>query len=176
MIGGIVLAAFVSPAIANEYWVQYDYSTHECSVAEKKSDPNEAGTTQSGPPATPTQNMASTPTASTMPTIVPGSEAPANTTVIAGSPDAPNDVTAPGSPPPTSGTQAAAPGTPTAADAGDNKDDPFAALARTWARKKAEAEAAGTADVTIGLIGTAQHSREDAEAEMQIMRKCGIAN
>jgi hypothetical protein len=60
-----------------------------------------------------------------------------------------------------------------AAPTGGAHYDPFKALAESWERKKAAAEAAGT-DTTKALIGTAMHSREEAESEMQVMRKCGL--
>lgn len=178
MFGGIVVAALVSPAFASEYWVQYDYSSHECSIVEKKSEQDKAGASQSSPAANPAPEVASAPTAGAMPTMLPGTNAPANTTVVtapSGSPRA--DGTKPSSGAP------ATSGTPTVADSDDSKANPddsakafFGALVQSWERKKAAAGAAGTADITVGLIGTAQHSREEAEAEMQIMRKCGIAN
>jgi hypothetical protein len=62
---------------------------------------------------------------------------------------------------------------PTDTGAGDDNVDPFKALGESWARKKAAAEAAGT-DTTKTLVGIAMHSREEAEAAMKIIRKCGL--
>jgi hypothetical protein len=260
----MVLAAFVSPALANEYWVQYDYSTHVCSVVEKKSADTAADTAQ-GPNATgganviapndttpdPTQgaDAANTTTeagASGAPTAAPtpgfitqdaidannaataraiaayeaernaaraakaattsgntqGTDAATTTTEVSGS-GAPNAATqgadaanttteVSGSGAPNATTTSSAQGANAAetttkdrassapnaastgaAPTGDTKYDPFKALAATWERKKAAAEAAGT-DTTKALIGIALHSRQEAENEMQVMRKCGL--
>lgn len=191
IIGGIVLAALISPAFANEYWVEYDYSTHECSIVEKKSPQSATDATQIGPAANPTADVTASgapndgstsnipqgfaaptkdmppvvvssgaPSDANTPSITPGDTAPANTTTAVSPTDTPNGAPAPGAPTDTSNDE--------------NKDDPFAGLAASWARKKAAAEAAGTADIMTAEIGTAMHSREDAENEMKIMRKCGI--
>jgi hypothetical protein len=175
MLWGMLLVVLVGPALADEYWVQYDYSTHECSIVKKKSEQSGTTASQSGPGANPTSNAAGTPTAGTMPTMLPGSEAPANTIVVAGSAQSPDGQKGAAAPGASSSRAPAAPERSTG-NSDEKPNDPYAALAQTWARKKAAAEAAGTADITIRLIGTAQHSREEAQAEMQIMRKCGIAN
>lgn len=188
IIGGVVLAALVSPAMANEYWVEYNYSTHECSVVEKKS-PQSATEAQNGPPpadvtapgtpkdgsvsdvpqgfAPPTKDMppvvaSGAPNDATTPSVTPGATAPTNTTTAVNPTGAPNG--------------APTPGAPTDASNADSKNDPFSPLAASWERKKAAAEAAGTATVTTVEIGTAMRSREDAESEMQVMRKCGLKN
>jgi hypothetical protein len=38
----VVLADFVSPALADTYWVILDPTTHKCSVTETKSQPGDA--------------------------------------------------------------------------------------------------------------------------------------
>jgi hypothetical protein len=174
--GSVVLAVLVSPAFAKEFWVQYDYSTHECSIVEKKSPENGTGTSQDATAANTEPNGATSnaPNTATTPTMLPASSAPANTTVITPS-DQPGSAASP-TPATASGTPPATPDTSTAANPDDKKNDPYAATTAAWAKKKAEAEAAGTADVQTVLIGTAMHTREEAESEMQIMRRCGIAN
>jgi len=174
IICGVILAALVSPAFANEYWVEYNYTTHQCSIVEKKSQEKDTGTPQAVPNSPPNVTASGTPNNGTTPTILPASSAPANTTVVTaagGSSDAAptTSAAAPGSPPTTLGS-------PTATNPDDNKNDPTAALAAAWERKKTAAEAAGTADVQTAIIGTAMHSRTEAESEMQVIRKCGIAN
>jgi hypothetical protein len=42
---GIVMAALVTPALADEYWVVQDSSTQQCSVVEKKSSGTATDTT-----------------------------------------------------------------------------------------------------------------------------------
>lgn len=206
ILGAVVFAAFVSPAMANEYWVEYNYSTHECSIVEKKTPQSAAEATQTGPATNPppdvaasgtpnnsplssvpqgfaaptkemppvvasgnanTPNNANTPsnantdTANT-PSITPGSVATTVPTAPASPTDAPNGAAAPGAPSPTDNT--------------GKKLPQFDALAASWEAKKAAAEAAGTANVTTIEIGTAMQSREEAQAEMQVMRKCGLRN
>lgn len=189
IIGGVVLAAFVSPAMASDFWVEYNYSTHECSIVEKKT-PNDA-TAQGGPSAAPPADAPSSGAPSGLPISSPpqGFAAPTNETppvVVAG---VPNNANTPSTTPPattknpTASTspagapnEAATPSAPSDTSSADKKDDPFAPLAAAWAAKKAAAEAAGTANVTTIQIGTAMHNREEAEEEMQVMRKCGLKN
>ena len=46
IIGGIVLITLVTPALAaDQYWVEYDYSTHQCSIVVKTVDDTAAETT-----------------------------------------------------------------------------------------------------------------------------------
>ena len=84
--------------------------------------------------------------------------------------------------PPKDGTATGAPpvGTPkdaTAAnDTNDESKDVFAPLAAAWAKKEAAAKAAGTDKITTALIGSPLQSREEAENEMKVMRKCGLEN
>jgi hypothetical protein len=201
IIGGIVLSTLLTPALAaDQYWVEYDYSTHACSIVVKTVDDTDAvaynpqfGTANGMPtPAPPapivvkrfpetapdTANdsaAADTPrdgTANGMPTPAPlvverpPETAPdtANDTAEADTPEGPAQDAAP----------AARPKDATAANAtNDTSKDPIAAA---WARKKAAAEAAGTADITTALIGSPLSSREEAENEMKVMRKCGIRN
>jgi len=177
VICAIVLAALTSPAFANEWWVEFNWSTHQCSVVEKKPQETASSTPQEAATNTPDVAPSGTPNAGTMPTMLPGSSAPAQTTVVPGplfgkSPDAA------ASAPPTTvpGNPAAAPGTSAATNPEDKKNDPFAAVAAARAAKLAALEAAGTLNVQKEFIGTAQHSREQAEAEIRIMRKCGLAN
>jgi hypothetical protein len=44
----IVLAALVTPALADEYWVLLDPTTHKCSVTETKSQAGDAVTRPAG--------------------------------------------------------------------------------------------------------------------------------
>ena len=187
IIGGITLAALVSPAMANEYWVEYDYSTHTCSIVEKQTPQNSTDVTQNGPTATPAGTSATggpisdvpqgfaAPTNKTPPVIASGAPNAADTTPVAPGTTAPANPTATAKP---TGAPngAAAPGAPTKASKKFDENDPFAGLAASWARKKAAAEAAGTANVTTVEIGDAMRTREDAEAEMLVMRKCGLKN
>jgi hypothetical protein len=83
----------------------------------------------------------------------------ANTTTEGGGAGAPNAATASGA--------------PTSTGTGDDPDVTFKNLAASWERKKAAAEAAGT-DTTKALIGTAMHSRKEAESEMQVLRQCEL--
>jgi hypothetical protein len=41
-VSAIVFAAFVTPALADTYWVVLDPTTHKCSVTETKSQPGDA--------------------------------------------------------------------------------------------------------------------------------------
>lgn len=187
--GGLILATFMgsvlfagcgSPAFATEYWVKYDYTTHQCSIVEVKSRGKETAANGGEAAAKNTTSVAPV-----TPTMLPPNSAPAKVTAVITQPGAPNDgtkpaapVTTPARPVTAPGKSAAAvspPGTPKATSSDDNTRDPTAALAAAWARNKAAAEAAGTANVTTALIGTAMASRQDAESEMQIMRKCGLA-
>jgi hypothetical protein len=178
MFGVVVLTALVTPASASEFWVQYDYSAHECSIVEKKSPENDAGTPQGAADASiaPKVATSSPPTVDTTPAMLPASSAPAQTTTVISPPAGPGSATASPTPTTAAGRPPATAGSPTATTPADTKQDPYAPTTDAWARKKAAAEAAGTADVQTVLIGTAMHSREEAESEMQIMRKCGIAN
>jgi len=231
IIGGIVLVTLVGPAFAKEYWVEYNYSTHVCSIVEKQSPDtaqdntaaettnaaapngnttsdvsqgtNAANTATEGAPvivvpapsdqATPGANAANTTTeggASGAPNGAAASDATqganaASATTEGRASGAPNAATGPDATKGASAANAAPKGAasgspdvptswsvPTDAGSGGNVD-PFKNLAEAWARKKAAAEAAGT-DTTKALIGIAMHSRQEAEAEMQIMRKCGL--
>lgn len=184
IIGGIVLAALISPAFADEYWVEYNYSTHECSIVEKKSPQSATDATQIGPAANPTADVMASgaPNDGSTPRIPQGFAAPPkDIPPVVVTPGAPSDANAPSITPDASApantittVSPTARGAPTDTSDGENKDDPFAGLAASWERKKAAAEAAGTADIMTAEIGTAMHSREDAENEMKIMRKCGI--
>jgi hypothetical protein len=228
IIGGIALLTLVSPASANEYWVDYNYSTHECSIVEKNS-PDTAADAAQGATAADSANIATTSDATqganvaktiaqaaaagvapvivvtgpndqttsdqttsdqttsdqTTSDVTRGANA-ANTITEGIASGAPNAATSSNA---TRGANAAnatteggasntpnaasTSGTPANTGTGGNDFDPVKALAASWARKKAAAEAAGT-DTTHALIGTAMHSREEAESEMQVMRKCGL--
>ena len=190
LIGGVVLATLAAPAMATEYWVQYDYTTHTCSIIEKKTAGNPTDTTKDAATPNPTADATASntpkdnpvsdtpqgfaaPTQATPPVVV--SRAPSQTPSTTPSPTATKNPPAPGS---ATGAPngAAAPGAPQDTSSADKKDDPFAPLAAAWAAKKAAAEANGTANITRIEIGTAMQSREDAEAEMLVMRKCGLKN
>jgi len=55
----IVLAALVTPALADEYWVVHDPSTtQKCSIVATKSQPSEASTKPAGAIASPFQTRA----------------------------------------------------------------------------------------------------------------------
>jgi hypothetical protein len=234
IICGLIFAALVSPALADkhEYWVEYNYSTHMCSVVEKEAQepaagtaqaPTTADTTNGGNTSDATQGASAADTAArNLAAMLDASDgADAHNTATAariqawiaerkaasGAPnaaassdgtqgaDAANTVKeggaspAPDTPTTVDATQGAdaanttteggvsgtlnaatASGAPTSAGTGD---DPFKDLAASWARKKAAAEAAGT-DTTKALIGTAMHSRKEAESEMQVLRQCGL--
>ena len=173
VIGVLILAALASPAFANEYWVEYDYSKHQCSVVEKKSQQNPQESAAPGN-STPTVAPSTAANSGNTPTMLPPSSAPAQTRTVVTPPT--NDSTASASPTTASSKPTTTPAAPSSTDPDDTKKDPYGATAAAWAQKKAAAEAAGTADNQTALIGTAQHSRAEAESEMQIMRKCGIAN
>jgi hypothetical protein len=186
IIGGIVLTTLVTPALAAEqYWVEYDYSTHECSIVVKTVDDTAPDTTNDAAVADTPQDRrrgwhatandsaaADTPqdgTANGIPTPAP--------IVVERSPETAPDTakdTAAADTPNGTAKDAAPAATPKDANStNDTSKDPIEAA---WARKKAAAEAAGTADITTALIGSPMRSREEAEDEMQIMRKCGIRN
>ena len=191
IIGGIVLITLVTPALAaDQYWVEYDYSTHQCSIVVKTVDDTAAETTNDtavadtpqdhnwrpGWHATPNDlaaaDMPQDGTANGMPTWAPivverSPETAPDTAKGSAAADTPNGTAKDAAP-------AASPKDATAANStNDTSKDPIEAA---WARKKAAAEAAGTADITTALIGSPMRSREEAEDEMQIMRKCGIRN
>jgi hypothetical protein len=55
----IVLAALVTPALADDYWVVHDPSTtQKCSIVDKKPQPSEASTKPVGAIASPFQSRA----------------------------------------------------------------------------------------------------------------------
>ena len=160
IIGGIFLAALITPALAaDEYWVEYNYSTHECSIVEKKtqetaSDPTQDTTTaptQDTTTAAPTQDTpTSDPTQDTTTAETPKDAATAETPKNA--PEAGRDTTA-------------ADGTT------DNSADPTAAVAAAWARKEAAARESHR-DITKTLVGSPMRSRKEAEEEMAFIRRC----
>jgi hypothetical protein len=201
IIGGIVLTTLVTPALAaDQYWVEYDYSTHACSIVVKTVD-------DWAPDTTNDKRWADTPQDGTMPTPAPPApivverfpETTPDTANDSAAADTPQDGTANGMPTPApivverspdtandaaeadtpngpakDAAPAASPKDATAANSTDDTSkDPIAAA---WARKKAAAEAAGTTDITTALIGDPLRSREEAENEMKVMRKCGIRN
>ena len=200
IIGGIVLTTLVTPALAaDQYWVQYDYSTHECSIVVKTVDDTAPDTTYDTRWATPQDGTMPTP-APPVPIVVErfpetapdtaqdsaAADTPQDSTtngmptpapiVVERSPDTANDTAAADTPngPAQDAAPAATPKDATGANGtNDTSKDPIAAA---WARKKAAAEAAGTTNITTALIGDPMRSREEAEYEMQIMRKCGIRN
>jgi hypothetical protein len=204
IIGGIVLTTLVTPALAaDQYWVEYDYSTHECSIVVKTVDDMAPDTTYDTRWATPQDGTMPTP-APPVPIVVERfPETAPDTAQDSAAADTPQDSTANGMPTPApivverspetapdtandtaeadtpngpaqDAAQAASPKDATAANSTDDTSkDPIAAA---WARKKAAAEAAGTADITTALIGDPLRSREEAENEMKVMRKCGIRN
>ena len=181
VIGGIVLVALAGPALANEpveYWVEFNWSTHQCSIVEKKANDNDSWSPQEPAAANPTPNApaSSMPNIGSTPTMLPASSSPAQVTVVPG-PSGGLSAAAGSAPPATKpGTPAATPGTPAATNPEDTKKDPYAATEAAYAKKRAELEASGKADIQTEFIGTAQHTREQAQAEIQIMRKCGVAN
>ena len=126
---GIVLAALVTPALADEYWVVYDPSTKQCSVAEKKSD-----------------------------------EAATRTTT-----DTPIDTTA-------DTTKDKETTKDTDTTKGKNKTKDTDTRGGSDVKLLLDAIAANAADTKKTFIGSKQKTRADAEYEMTIMRKCGIAN
>jgi hypothetical protein len=205
IIGGIVLTTLMTPALAaDQYWVEYDYSTHQCSIVVKTVDDTAADTTYD-------TRFADTPQDGTLPTPAPpvpivverfpltapdtakdsaavdtsqdgttnGMPTPAPIVAEKSpetTPDTAQDSAAaetPNGPAQDAASAATSKDATAATDRNDPSKDPIAAA---WARKKAAAEAAGTADITTALIGSPMRSRQEAENEMKIMRKCGMRN
>jgi hypothetical protein len=198
IIGGIVLTTLVTPALAaDQYWVEYDYSTHQCSIVVKTVDDtaldmtNDTAVADTPANARPTwapivverfpetpRDTAKDSAAAGTPGTANGMPAPAPIVVERShgtAPDTAKDTAAADTPkgPAQETAPAATPKGATAANGTDESSNPIAAA---WARKKAAAEAAGTADITTALIGSPMRSREEAEDEMKIMRKCGFHN
>ena len=177
--------------MANEYWVEYNYSTHECSIVEKKvaAERNGRCTKRSWPPLADV-------TASGTPKTVP------YPTFHRASPL--QRKTCHRSLPPARPMMRTRPVSHRALPRRQTPQQRSTRLVRRTAlqrRARQQTRAAPTAKMirllrwrprgserrppqkpleqrmsTTVEIGTAMHSREDAEAEMQVMRKCGLKN
>lgn len=175
---GIVAATLASPAIAEEYWVQYDYSTHECSIVEsathqtatrfpwsapndgsKPTEPLDGGTSGRADSSATKQN--GTPNGSTSAAQgADGSATPNDTDTASG---APNKTRTPNTPN----------GTNTAGTSGSTNDQQAESpVVAAW-KSKMELAQKEKIDVSTALIGSAMQTREQAEEEMHIMRRCG---
>jgi hypothetical protein len=181
---GIVAATLVTPALADEYWVKYDYNTHECSVVQSAthqtetrfpwSAPNDgskpkdalngpangsAGATTDG-----TTNETGNPNGSTTTAIATnGNAAPNDSNAASG---APNETGASNTSNTTNNS-----GTTNNTNNGESESPVVAA----W-KRKAELAKKDKIDVSTALVGSAMQTREQAEEEMQIMRICGLKN
>ena len=171
IICSVVLVTLVSPSLADEYWVEYNYSTHKCSMVETKSQHPAEGTAQ-GIAAATTEGIVSDPA-----TVATSSAAPTNNNNLD----------------PTAAVVAWAGKKDVAAAAWyDARRTSLETAVRTpeqvltefkligvmyaiWARERATSEAARSYAANA-LIGTVSESREIAEIKMGIMRKCVLAH
>jgi len=172
IICGVLFATLVSPSLAEQYWVEYNYSTQTCSIIETKSQ-EPAGSTATGIPAASAEGAAYDPA-----NVATSSATPTNTSSDLG---------------PTAAVIAWARKKDVAEaawyDAGRTllgtatrtpeqvvtEFKVIGAMYAIWARETATSEA-GRSDAAKALIGTVSESRELAERKMNIMRKCGLAN
>ena len=173
IIGAAIIATLGAPAWANDFWVEYDYTTHECSIVEATPEQSKAAAAQRDAIGRVMESaVASTADATSKQNVNDANAAGgANGAGPPSNSSTPNNSSAPDNSSTSDGGQTSAgpadsfpqPGAP---------NDPIAAL---WARKEAAAKAAHI-DVTRSVIGSPMETREDAEAEMQVMRKCGLRN
>lgn len=179
MIGSLVVAALATPALATEYWVQYDYPTHTCSVV------------QSDTHQTATRFPWSPPNDGSRPKDVPKGPAGGNTgsaTVGANETAPPDGLSRTSEPandrggPNGSNTEATTNQTGNSAASNnqnggraftDTYDESESPVVAEW-KRRAELAKKEHIDVTTALIGSPMRSQEEAEAEMQIMRMCGL--
>ena len=198
IICSVVLVALVSPALADEYWVEYNYSTQKCSIVETKSQKPAAGTSQ-GITVEHAENI-----------IAPNDDAALDATHGANKPNTTTEDAV--SNPVNVGASSTAPKT---TSPGNNNLDPTAtviawagkkdvagaawydaakilpamqsseqvvtemkaitAMWEIWARETAASEAARS-NAAKALIGTVSESPQRAEMKMNLMRKCGLAH
>jgi hypothetical protein len=188
IIGIFIAVALVTPALADEYWVKYDYSTHECSIIKSAvhltetrfpwSPPNDgrkpkgaldngakvsAGTATNG--ETGSASVDQTDTSSGSNSAADASSAASTASNSNATSDAANKAG------PTN--QSTSMGNTGATD--KTNEDFEKQLAASWERK-AELAKKDHIDVKTALIGSAMQSREQAEQEMKIMRMCGLNN
>lgn len=156
---GIALATFLTPAIANEYWVVLDPSTQQCSVVEKKSQQSATDTTGTEPD----QETAKETTEGTGTDKAPETatdttpETTTEATTTEGTTTDNSQETA---------TAGRAEGTTTQETAADT----------TEAQTATDEDADSSKTTKKIFIGSAYPTRDEAEYRMTIMRKCGIAN
>jgi hypothetical protein len=164
LVSAIALVTFIVPALADEYWVQYDYSSHECSIVLKKSNEDTADKTSGAPTADTTTDAPTADTTTDAPTADTTTGAP-TADATKGAPTADNSSET---------------GTPNASNGNSTSDDTEITASNSpvvaaWQRKEAAAKEKNDTSTTA-LIGSPMKSREEAENEETIMRKCGIAN
>ena len=174
IICGALLAALVSPSLADQYWVEYNYSTQTCSIMEIKSQepagstaPDITSATAEGAVSDPA-NIASS-SATRTNTSPENSDLGLTAAVIAWA--GKKDV-----------AEAAW------YDAGRTligiairtpeqvvtEFKIIGAMYAIWARETATSEAARS-DAAKAFIGTVSNTREVAERKIRVMRKCGLA-
>src|SRR5690348_9413541 len=181
---GIVAATLATPALADEYWVQYDYSSHECSIVQSATHQTETRFPWSAPndgsrpkealkgPAGGSAGAANggATNGNGNPNGSGTSSEPANGD---GTPDGSN--TASGA----SNEAGAANNSNTTNGAGTagntNNEESESPVVAAW-KRKAELAKKDKIDVSKALVGRAMQTREQAEDEMQIMRICGLKN
>lgn len=182
MIGGLVVAALATPSIAEEYWVKYDYTTHECSIV------------QSDTHLTATRFPWSPPTDGRRPEDEPKALARADregAKAGAANEAPPQDGSSTNSESKdaatSGGTNKASGATNDAGDSTASKtsnggraftdtyDESESPVVTEW-KRRAELAKKEHIDVTTALIGSPMKTWQEAEAEMQIMRKCGLKN
>ena len=164
LVSAIALVIFIVPALADEYWVQYDYSTHECSIVLKKSHEDTADKTSGAPAADTTTDAPTADTTTNAPTTDTTTNAPTTDTTT-NAPTADNSSET--GPPNASNGNSTSDGTEITAS-----NSPVVAA---WQRRESAAKEHNDTSTTA-LIGSPMKSREEAEDQEKIMRKCGIAN
>ena len=175
IIYGVVLAALVNPSLADEYWVDYNYSTQKCSIVIAKSQ---------HPAAATAQGFAAATTEGVVPdsaNVGAGSSAPTNTSSGDNNLDPTAAVIAWAGKKDVAGAawyDAQRTLLGTAMRTPEQIVTEYKVIAVMWAiwvRETAASEAARS-DAANALIGTVSQSREMAERKLRIMRKCGVAN
>lgn len=182
MIGGLMVATLVTPVLADEYWVQYDYSTHECSIVQ--SDTHEAATRF--PWSAPTdgsrpKDLPNPPAGGATGGLTAGAtnekagpNSSNNSEVTDGSSTSNASNTASATQKET-GTSSASNNTSGAGPTNNTNDESESPVVAAW-KRKAELAQNNHVDVSKALVGRALETREQAEEEMQIMRICGLKN
>ena len=184
LIIGLVVAILATPALADEYWVQYDYSKHECSIVQSAthetatrfpwSAPND-GSKPKAPLNAPANGSAGADSSgvSNENGNPNGSTVTAETTRGGGTPD--NSENASGAPNETSESNASNSTSGAAAAGNTNNEESESPVVAAW-KRKAELAKKDKIDVSTALVGRAMQTRQQAEEEMQIMRICGLKN